>query len=119
MGINSYLAQSLHLAPEAIIGNPIGVVGNSPNYITFIQDFLNGSTSAVSEEIPIQVNGEERYYLFAAQKYQQGAAIVVVGIDITERQRAQEELRQAQQTNQAMLVPFLTYSCEFTVMAPI
>jgi PAS domain S-box-containing protein len=103
LGINSYLAQSLHLTPEAIIGNPIGVVGNSPNYINFVQNFLNSSTSSASEEIPIHVNGEERYYLFAAQKYQQGAAIVVVGIDITERQRAQEELRQAQLTNQAIV----------------
>jgi PAS domain S-box-containing protein len=103
LGINSYLAQSLHLAPEAIVGNPIGVVGNSPNYITFVESFLNSSTSSASEEIPIQVNGEERYYLFAAQKYQQGTAIVVVGIDITERQRAQEELRQAQMTNQAIV----------------
>jgi len=103
LGINSYLAQSLHLTPEAIIGNPIGVVGNSPNYIAFVQNFLNSSASSASEEIPIQVNGEDRYYLFAAQKYQQGAAIVVVGIDITERQRAQEELRQAQLTNQAIV----------------
>jgi PAS domain S-box-containing protein len=103
LGINSYLAQSLHLTPEAIIGNPIDIVGNSPNYINFVQNFLSSSTSSASEEIPIQVNGEERYYLFAAQKYQQGAAIVVVGIDITERQRAQEELRQAQLTNQAIV----------------
>ncbi|MBD2071653.1 AAA-like domain-containing protein [Leptolyngbya sp. FACHB-671] len=103
LGINSYLAQSLHLTPEAIVGNPIGTVGNSPKYITFVQNFLNNSTNSASEEIPVQVNGEERYYLFAAQKYQQGAAIVVVGIDITERQRAQEELRQAQLTNQAIV----------------
>lgn len=103
LGINSYLAESLNLPPEAIVGTPVGVVGNNPEYMNFVNQFLNSSETSASQEILIRVSGEERYYLLAAQKYQQGAAIVIVGIDITERQRAQESLRQAQMTNQAIV----------------
>ncbi|MGG6295932.1 AAA-like domain-containing protein [Leptolyngbya sp. AN02str] len=103
LGINSHLAQSLNLPPEAVIGNPVGVVGDNPAYVDFINQFLSAPEGAASQEIPIQVNGQERYYLLAAQKYQQGMATVVVGIDITERRQAQESLRRAQMTNQAIV----------------
>ncbi|WP_088893770.1 AAA-like domain-containing protein [Leptolyngbya ohadii] len=103
LGINSYLAESLKLPAEAVIGNPIGVVGDNPDYVDFVNHFLHSEDSSASQEIPIQVNGQERYYLLAAQKYQQGMAIVVVGIDITERRQAEESLQRAQRTNQAIV----------------
>ncbi len=103
LGINSHLAQSLSLPAEAIVGNPVGVVGDNPDYINFINQFLNSPEDSASQEIPIVENGEERYYLLAAQKYQQGNAIVVVGIDITERRQAEESLQQAQLTNEAIV----------------
>lgn len=103
LGINSYLAKSLNLPAEAIVGNPIGMVGNSSAYVTFVQNFLQSENRSASQEIPIMVDGQERYYLLAAQKYQQGTAIVVVGIDTTERRKAQEELHKAQVTNQAIV----------------
>ncbi|HEY9642446.1 MAG TPA: AAA-like domain-containing protein [Coleofasciculaceae cyanobacterium] len=103
LGINSYLAQSLNLPSESIVGNPIGVVGNNPDYVNFINAFLDSSSNSASQEIPLNVNGQEHYYLLAAQKYLQGTAIVVVGIDITERRQAQESLQKAQMTNQAIV----------------
>jgi PAS domain S-box-containing protein len=103
LGVNSYLARSLDLPIEAIVGNPIGAVGDNPDYIDFVNHFLNSTANSASQEIPIHVNGQKRYYLLAAQKYQQGMAIVVVGIDTTERRQAQESLRQAQMTNQAIV----------------
>ncbi len=103
LGINSYLAQSLNLPAAAIVGNPVGMVGNNSNYVDFVNAFLSSSDDSASQEISIDINGQEHYYLLAAQKYQQGMAIVVVGIDITERQQAQESLRQAQMTNQAIV----------------
>lgn len=103
LGINAYLAKSLNIPAEAIVGNPIGTVGNSSAYVQFIQDFLQSDERSASQEVAILVDGQERYYLLAAQKYQQGTAIVVVGIDTTERRKAQEELRKAQMTNQAIV----------------
>jgi PAS domain S-box-containing protein len=47
--------------------------------------------------IDFEVNREERHYLIAAQKYQQGSATVSVGIDVTERKRAEEALRIAEE----------------------
>lgn len=103
LGINSHLANSLQLPAEAIVGKSIGVAGNSPEYVAFMVSFLASSETSASQEIPILVNGATRYYLMAAQKYQQGGATVVVGIDITERRQAEAALRQAQLTNQAIV----------------
>ncbi|MFM7424340.1 MAG: HAMP domain-containing protein, partial [Elainella sp.] len=96
LGINSYLAKSLNLPAESIVGNPISAVGNSPAYVAFVERFLQSPDRSASQEIPITIEGQERYYLLAAQKYQQGTAIVVVGVDITERRRAEAELHKAQ-----------------------
>ncbi len=103
LGINSYLAQSLHLNPEDITGKAIGMVGNSPGYVAFVQSFLSSTLDSTSQEVPTQVDGQERYYLLVAQKYQQGTASVIVGIDITEQRQALEALREAQITNQAIV----------------
>lgn len=103
LGINSHLADSLNLPSEAVVGNPIGMVGDNSDYVNFVNTFLSSSQHSTSQEISIYVNEQERYYLLAAQKYQQGMAIVVVGIDITERRQAQEALQQAQTTNQAIV----------------
>jgi PAS domain S-box-containing protein len=103
LGINSYLAKSLNLPAESIVGNPISTVGDSPAYVSFVEAFLQSSDRSASQEIPIVVDGQEHYYLLAAQKYQQGTAIVVVGIDITERRRAEAELHKAQVTNEAIV----------------
>lgn len=103
LGINSYLAKSLNLPAESIVGNPIGMVGNSSAYVAFVEKFLESDDRSAAQEIPIVVDDQEHYYLLAAQKYQQGTAIVVVGIDITERRRAEEELQKAQITNEAIV----------------
>ncbi|GAB4235349.1 MAG: hypothetical protein Kow00121_62890 [Elainellaceae cyanobacterium] len=103
LGINANLAESLNLEPEAIIGKPIGILEQSPSYVDLVQSFLASPDRATAQEISIQIGDRERYYLLVAQKYQQGAAIVVAGVDITERRQAQEELRQAQITNQAIV----------------
>jgi PAS domain S-box-containing protein len=103
LGINSYLAESLHLDPESIVGSPVGMEGNSPEYVAFVENFLLSSPTSAAQEILIQVNHQPRYYLLAAQKYQQGTAVVIVGIDITEQRQTQAALRQAEITNQAII----------------
>ncbi|MGP1382665.1 MAG: PAS domain S-box protein [Thainema sp.] len=103
LGINSHLARTLNLDPEDMVGQRVGIVGNSPNYVKFIQRFLDSNENSAIDKIPIPVGDQVFYYLLAAQKYQQGKAIVIVGINITEERQAQEDLRQAQATNQAIV----------------
>ena len=97
LGVNRYLSDSLNLLPEEIVGKELGFFENSPDFANFIQHFLASDSPSASQEIPIKINGQERYYLMAVQKYQQGTAIVTVGIDITERQQAEEALRIAEE----------------------
>jgi len=103
LGINSYLAENMKIAPEEVVGRAVGVAGNSPEFVSFIVSFLASSMTSMSQEIPIQVKGQERSYLMAAQKYQQGKAVVVVGIDITEWRKTQYALQKAETTNQAIV----------------
>src|SRR5919199_989899 len=94
LGVNRYLANSWNLQPEAIIGQEVGMLENNPSYTSFIRQFLASDESSATQEILVQVNGQERYYLMTVQKYQQRTAIVSVGIDITERKIAESAIRQ-------------------------
>ncbi|MBD0336819.1 MAG: HAMP domain-containing protein, partial [Cyanobacteria bacterium Co-bin13] len=103
LGINAYLARSLGLSPESIIGNSVGLMGSGSNYVDFVQAFLRSDEASIFQEVSFTVNGQVRDYLLAAQKYQHGAATVVVGIDVSELRQAQAALRQAEITNQAIV----------------
>lgn len=99
LGVNRYLADSLNLDPEEMVGKTIGFAQNSHEYAEFMQQFLNSSDLHASHEIRIWVKGKPRYYLMAVQKYQQGAATVSVGIDISEWRYAQQESEQLKGEN--------------------
>jgi PAS domain S-box-containing protein len=97
LGVNRYLAESLNLAPEALIGKEVGFLNNRSPFTEFMQQFLTSPDMAASQEIAVKGKDSVRYYLIAAQKYQQGGAAVTVGIDITERKQAEEALRIAEE----------------------
>ncbi len=99
LGANRYLAESLNLSPEEIIGKQIGFAQNSHEYADFIKKFLTSSDQSASQEISIQINGKTRYYLMVVQKYQQATATVSVGIDISEWRYAQEESEKLKSEN--------------------
>jgi PAS domain S-box-containing protein len=63
----------------------------------WIHDFIHSEKSAESKEVLIQINHQQKYYLMAAQKYKNDESIVAVGIDITERYKAKEALRIAEE----------------------
>jgi light-regulated signal transduction histidine kinase (bacteriophytochrome) len=78
---------------EAFIGQKVGFQGTSPDLVEFARDFFAGPAQEASREIGSEVNGAVRQYLVVARKYQQGQAAIFVGVDITERKRAEEKLK--------------------------
>jgi len=97
LGINQRLAESLNLPPETIIGQGLGFVKPQSQFAQFISKFLSSQKTGTSQEIEVELNNSSRYFLIAAQKYQQGNASITVGIDITERKIAEEALRIAEE----------------------
>ncbi|MDQ3812685.1 MAG: PAS domain S-box protein, partial [Armatimonadota bacterium] len=101
LGVNRYLAGVQHLTPEAFVGQPVGFLQLNPEFEDFVRRFLAGAEDMASQPVAINVDGDGCTYLMAAQKYQQGQAAVFVGIDVTERERAEEALRRAHQELEA------------------
>ncbi|NET85014.1 MAG: PAS domain S-box protein [Moorea sp. SIO1F2] len=97
LGVNRHLAQSLQLPPETFVGQELGFLESSPQFVDFMGQFLACGDSGSSQVVELKVKNSSRYYLIAAQKYQQGAAAVCVGIDITEHKQAELALQQLNQ----------------------
>ena len=96
LGVNQHLADILNLSPNAFIGQNVGFLNNSPEFVEFISQFLGNSAQTNHQVVEIQLNGSTRNYLITAQKYHQDALTVLVGIDITQRKLAEEQLRQSE-----------------------
>ncbi|MDG2991807.1 PAS domain S-box protein [Candidatus Synechococcus calcipolaris G9] len=98
MGVNHQLARTLNLPKEQFIGKRIGFLQEDDALIRFLEEFVNSDEPYTSQVIQVIIKGEYRYYLIAAQKYKQGSQTVSVGIDITDRIRAEESLRLAEES---------------------
>ncbi len=96
LGVKQELADNFQLSPDTFVGQEVGFLGNSPQYVEFIRQFINSPEQSASQVVESQINDVRHYYLIAVQKYRQGTAIVSVGIDITERRQAEEALRIAE-----------------------
>ncbi len=94
IGVNRQLAQSFNLPPDAFINREIGFLNTGPDFVEFMRDFFASSQQEISRELETTVNGESKNYLIVTQKYDEGKAAVSVGIDISDRKRA--EAMQAQ-----------------------
>jgi PAS domain S-box-containing protein len=95
LGVNQHLAQTLNLAPEAFIGKELGFLKTSPSFVELMRRFLASQASTISQVIETTINDTTYNYLIAAQKYNDSKAAIAVGINVTERVRAQVALEQA------------------------
>ncbi|MEM9543322.1 MAG: adenylate/guanylate cyclase domain-containing protein [Cyanobacteria bacterium P01_E01_bin.42] len=103
LGVNRHLAKTFNLTPEDFAGKNIGFLQASGDFNQFVQDFFASPEQDNFREVEALVDGETRNYLIAAQKYDDGAAAFTVGIDVTDRQRAIEDLHFTKDQLQAVL----------------
>ncbi len=93
MGVNHHLAAAFNKLPEDFVGQEINFLQVNSRFSEFISQFFASRKRQSSQEVKIDIAGEQRSYLVVAQKYHLLKAAVLVGIDITDRQRMEEELR--------------------------
>jgi len=96
LGVNQHLAKLHGLLPSAFVGQKIGFLGASSDFDSFVREFFVIDATVAVQELSAKVktaDGQSAgHYLIVAQKYDGGKAACLVGIDITERKRAEEAL---------------------------
>ncbi|MEQ8463833.1 two-component regulator propeller domain-containing protein [Coleofasciculus sp. E1-EBD-02] len=93
LGVNQYSANLWGLSPSDFVGQEVGFHNKSTEYIHFVHQFLANSELTTSQVIDLKIKDSIRHYLIIAQKYKQGQAAVLVGIDITEQKQVEAELQ--------------------------
>ncbi|MBW4680976.1 MAG: PAS domain-containing protein [Microcoleus vaginatus WJT46-NPBG5] len=103
LGVNRHLAAALSLPPESFLGREVGFLDTSPKFADFVRQFFASADKTAAQEVCVGFEGGERSYLIVAQKYYQGTRAVFVGVDITKRKQASDELQNAKDQLQAVL----------------
>ena len=105
LGVNRQLASMFGREPEEFAGQDIGFLNASSEFNTFMEDFFKSPEEESLWEFQATVKGQIRNYLLVVQKYVNGddQAAFAVGVDVTERQKAERELRATKDQLQAAL----------------
>ncbi|MDJ0554026.1 MAG: PAS domain S-box protein [Microcoleaceae cyanobacterium MO_207.B10] len=101
--VNQQLADMFGMLRLEFVGKNIGFLGTSSEFNDFVENFFATPDSEITGEITSLVHGEIRNYLVVAEKYNQNQAAFVVGIDITERKQAQNNLLEAKEKLETVL----------------
>ncbi len=91
LGANRHLAATYNLPPEEFVGREVGF--RESKFGQFVREFFASQTEEASIEIDTQVNDAFHSDMVIAKKWQGNEAAVFVGIDITERKRAEAALK--------------------------
>jgi PAS domain S-box-containing protein len=97
LGVNHRLAKTFNRPAETFIDRPLGFLNQDIPLTKPIEQFFRSQALAAAETITLEVDGERRDYLLVAQKYHNNNAAVAIGVDITPRIRAEQQLQQAYQ----------------------
>jgi diguanylate cyclase (GGDEF)-like protein/PAS domain S-box-containing protein len=103
LGVNRHLAQTFKLPPEEFVGKKVGFLGVSPEFVKFIETFFTNSTQEEYCETTAHIDGQAIHYLVVAQKYDCGRAAFTIGIDVTQRKKAEKLLKDKETLLQLVL----------------
>ena len=103
LGVNHHLAALFDAEPEDFVGRDIGFMRAGSEFRDFVEAFFEFPTQEASQEVKAVVEGETRNFLIVAQKFDNDNAAFTIGIDITDRRRAENELLSAKDQLQAIL----------------
>jgi len=92
LGVNRHLAAACKLSTEDFKGKEIGFINGKNEFTELVRQFFASSSREALCELTTR-DGLSRSYLVVAQKYDRDRAAFAVGIDITERKIAEEQLR--------------------------
>ncbi|WP_233258646.1 SpoIIE family protein phosphatase [[Phormidium] sp. ETS-05] len=92
LGVNRHLAATYNLPLDFFVGREVGFRQSA--FGQFVREFFTNAAEEAAQEIDTEINGSFRSDLVIAKKWLDSEAAVFVGIDITERKRAEAALRQ-------------------------
>ncbi len=96
LGVNRHLAETFRMPIDAFTNQDIGFLHTSDEFNNFVKAFFASDDDEAYREVSANVAGVTHRFLIVAQKYNGGRAAFTVGIDITERNRTEAALRQAE-----------------------
>jgi PAS domain S-box-containing protein len=99
LGVNKNLADQVNLTPEDFINKPVGGPKSHHEFMNYLSYFFQSDLDKSTAEFSLG----ENTFLMVAKKYAQGLAAVLVGVDITDRRRAEDALNKSAALNQAIL----------------